>query len=288
MTSEGPAEIRTLAESFNAMTASLRHTMDELSRRSALAAVGEFAASLARGAQRTDVGENGYPARGGEAGGRVAEPRTGGPVALRGDAAQRHRDRRASGGAERTCPAAPPGCSSVPCWSRRSTSARPAFAAAGADVRLSVSHDGPFVVENGDPGCAGPALRESAATRSKAVSRRRSARDDGTTDDGRCSSRVRGRECPVISSHGRWSHSRRRPTGAGLGLPIARAISPKHTAGRYRSRARSEGEPLSMSRCRPVNARRTDAAGAGRSCAAALQHLDVTSDDSIPVDWSRR
>lgn len=44
---EGPTEIRTLAESFNTMTASLRRTMQELAHRSALAAVGEFAASLA-------------------------------------------------------------------------------------------------------------------------------------------------------------------------------------------------------------------------------------------------
>jgi signal transduction histidine kinase len=43
----GPEEIESLAGSFNAMTASLRRTMEELSRRSALAAVGEFAASLA-------------------------------------------------------------------------------------------------------------------------------------------------------------------------------------------------------------------------------------------------
>lgn len=43
----GPSEIRGLAESFNTMTDSLKRTMDELSRRSALAAVGEFAASLA-------------------------------------------------------------------------------------------------------------------------------------------------------------------------------------------------------------------------------------------------
>ena len=43
----GPAEITALATAFNAMTDSLRRTLDELSRRSALAAVGEFAASLA-------------------------------------------------------------------------------------------------------------------------------------------------------------------------------------------------------------------------------------------------
>jgi signal transduction histidine kinase len=43
----GPSEINTLTSSFNTMAVSLRRTMDELSRRSALAAVGEFAASLA-------------------------------------------------------------------------------------------------------------------------------------------------------------------------------------------------------------------------------------------------
>ena len=43
----GPREIDTLASSFNAMTDSLQRMMSELSRRSALAAVGEFAASLA-------------------------------------------------------------------------------------------------------------------------------------------------------------------------------------------------------------------------------------------------
>lgn len=43
----GPAELQTLGTSFNAMTASLRLNMQELSRRSALAAVGEFAASMA-------------------------------------------------------------------------------------------------------------------------------------------------------------------------------------------------------------------------------------------------
>ncbi len=47
VTEAGPTEIRTLARSFNTMTASLRRTLDELSQRSALAAVGEFAASLA-------------------------------------------------------------------------------------------------------------------------------------------------------------------------------------------------------------------------------------------------
>jgi signal transduction histidine kinase len=43
----GPREIETLAASFNTMTASVRHAMSELGRRSALAAVGEFSASLA-------------------------------------------------------------------------------------------------------------------------------------------------------------------------------------------------------------------------------------------------
>jgi two-component system sensor histidine kinase AtoS len=42
-----PREISKLATSFNSMTESLKRTMGELSRRSALAAVGEFAASLA-------------------------------------------------------------------------------------------------------------------------------------------------------------------------------------------------------------------------------------------------
>jgi signal transduction histidine kinase len=43
----GPREVRALGRSFNEMTNSLQRTMDELSRRSALAAVGEFAASMA-------------------------------------------------------------------------------------------------------------------------------------------------------------------------------------------------------------------------------------------------
>jgi len=43
----GPREIETLAGSFNVMTDSVRRAMAELGRRSALAAVGEFAASLA-------------------------------------------------------------------------------------------------------------------------------------------------------------------------------------------------------------------------------------------------
>jgi signal transduction histidine kinase len=42
----GPAELRRLGTSFNVMTNSLRATLNELSRRSALAAVGEFATSL--------------------------------------------------------------------------------------------------------------------------------------------------------------------------------------------------------------------------------------------------
>ena len=42
----GPDEIGRLAEAFNAMTESLRRTIAELSRQRALAAVGEFAASL--------------------------------------------------------------------------------------------------------------------------------------------------------------------------------------------------------------------------------------------------
>ena len=44
---DGPREVGTLAAAFNTMTDSLRRTLDELSRRSALAAVGQFAASLA-------------------------------------------------------------------------------------------------------------------------------------------------------------------------------------------------------------------------------------------------
>lgn len=43
----GPSEIGALAGAFNTMTDSLRRTLDELSRRTALSAVGEFAASLA-------------------------------------------------------------------------------------------------------------------------------------------------------------------------------------------------------------------------------------------------
>ncbi len=43
---KGPAEFHQLADSFNAMTASVRRLVAELSERRALAAVGEFAASL--------------------------------------------------------------------------------------------------------------------------------------------------------------------------------------------------------------------------------------------------
>ena len=42
----GPVELRRLGVSFNVMTDSLRRTLEELSQRSALAAVGEFATSL--------------------------------------------------------------------------------------------------------------------------------------------------------------------------------------------------------------------------------------------------
>jgi two-component system OmpR family sensor kinase len=42
----GPAEVRRVGGAFNLMTENLRATMDALSRRSAMAAVGEFAASL--------------------------------------------------------------------------------------------------------------------------------------------------------------------------------------------------------------------------------------------------
>jgi len=42
----GPAEVRRVGGAFNVMTENLRATMDALSRRSAMAAVGEFAASL--------------------------------------------------------------------------------------------------------------------------------------------------------------------------------------------------------------------------------------------------
>jgi signal transduction histidine kinase len=42
----GPTEVRRVGSAFNAMTEHLRTTLDELSRRSALAAVGEFATSL--------------------------------------------------------------------------------------------------------------------------------------------------------------------------------------------------------------------------------------------------
>ena len=44
---EGPAEIRRVGRAFNAMTESLRLTLRRLSQREAVAAVGEFAASLA-------------------------------------------------------------------------------------------------------------------------------------------------------------------------------------------------------------------------------------------------
>jgi signal transduction histidine kinase len=44
---DGPDEIRRVAGAFNTMTESLRQTLRELSRRESLAAVGEFAASLA-------------------------------------------------------------------------------------------------------------------------------------------------------------------------------------------------------------------------------------------------
>jgi len=43
----GPDEVGRLAQAFNTMTASLRHTLNELAKRESLAAVGEFAASLA-------------------------------------------------------------------------------------------------------------------------------------------------------------------------------------------------------------------------------------------------
>jgi signal transduction histidine kinase len=42
----GPSEVRHVGAAFNTMTEQLRRTLDELSRRSALAAVGEFATSL--------------------------------------------------------------------------------------------------------------------------------------------------------------------------------------------------------------------------------------------------
>jgi signal transduction histidine kinase len=42
----GPIEVRRVGTAFNAMTGNLRRTLDQLSQRSALAAVGEFATSL--------------------------------------------------------------------------------------------------------------------------------------------------------------------------------------------------------------------------------------------------
>jgi signal transduction histidine kinase len=45
-TTGGPTEVRRVGAAFNAMTENLRATLDELSRRNALAAVGEFATSL--------------------------------------------------------------------------------------------------------------------------------------------------------------------------------------------------------------------------------------------------
>ena len=44
---EGPDEVGRVAHAFNSMRASLRHTLDQLSERQSLAAVGEFAATLA-------------------------------------------------------------------------------------------------------------------------------------------------------------------------------------------------------------------------------------------------
>ena len=44
---EGPDELGRVAHAFNSMSASLRHTLDQLSERQSLAAVGEFAATLA-------------------------------------------------------------------------------------------------------------------------------------------------------------------------------------------------------------------------------------------------
>jgi signal transduction histidine kinase len=44
---EGPDEVGRVAHAFNSMSASLRHTLDQLSERQSLAAVGEFAATLA-------------------------------------------------------------------------------------------------------------------------------------------------------------------------------------------------------------------------------------------------
>jgi signal transduction histidine kinase len=46
VTIAGPSEVRHVGAAFNTMTEHLRRTLDELSRRSALAAVGEFATSL--------------------------------------------------------------------------------------------------------------------------------------------------------------------------------------------------------------------------------------------------
>ena len=43
----GPDEVQRLGRAFNAMTRSLRHTLDRLSQREAVAAVGEFASALA-------------------------------------------------------------------------------------------------------------------------------------------------------------------------------------------------------------------------------------------------
>ena len=46
VTISSPAEVRDVGRGFNVMTEHLRDTLDQLTKRSALAAVGEFATSL--------------------------------------------------------------------------------------------------------------------------------------------------------------------------------------------------------------------------------------------------
>jgi len=228
---QGPDELRRLGRAFDSMTESLRATLQKLSQREAVAAVGEFAASLAHEVRNplTSIRLDLERARE-----RLDDPRRAGELIGRA-LAEIDRLDATVGGSLRIARSGSLTLSDVDLRQPLRAAlhaARPVFAAHGAHLDVVDSGEGPFVVR-GNAGALEQLFLNLLLNAAEAVPRGGRARvaleprDDGVCvsvhDDG-------PGIAPELLGRIREPFYTTKEHGTGLGLSIAQRISDAHGA----------------------------------------------------------
>jgi len=225
----GPREIDTLADSFNTMTDSVKRAMTELSRQSALAAVGEFAASLAHEVRNALTAIKLDLQRAEE---RLPDESSSRELVSRSLSAVTQLDSTVTGalriGRSGSVTPQPLDLASVLASAAKRTA--PMFAATSSTLQIDVSPPNPLPV-TGDPAALEELFVNLFANAAQALATGGAARVSARSDNGSVVIAVaddgRGIDAEHLD-HVLEPFYSTRLAGTGLGLPIARQLAVAH------------------------------------------------------------